>query len=159
MDIKERTALILQRYKEGKKYRNIAKEVGISIAGVGKTIVRAKKAGLLPDERRKESEPRERKAERKIPDYKKRIRELADVWNEEPVDCDINVSKQCVWGCCPTANETVNLCNYCVLVGHSRGCKFTECHRFIKITKKTPRPLVRFDSKIGVNYGIDNNNR
>ena len=101
MNIKERTELILQRYKEGKKYRNIAKEVGISIAGVGKTIVRAKKAGLLPDERRKESEPRERAIERKIPDYKKRIRELADVWNEEPVDCDINVSKTCVWGCCP----------------------------------------------------------
>lgn len=161
MDINEneKAELILELYKAGKKYKNIAKEVGVSIAWVGKIITRAKREGIIPNVQRKEREPRDKSVVKTIPNYHRKISELAKVWNEEPVNCDIDVSKTCVWGCCPTATESMNLCNYCFLVGHSRGCHFTECHRYIKITKQTPRPLVRFDSQIGVNYGITNYDR
>ena len=58
------------------------------------------------------------------------------VWNEEPVKCTREVSMNCVWGTCETSP---NLCDFLCRNGHSRGCHWKECHRFVQVTEETPK--------------------
>lgn len=46
--------------------------------------------------------------------------------NEQPVYCTEKVSKHCIFG----VNNGCYLCNYLLLINHSRGCSYKECYKF-----------------------------
>ena len=152
-------ALIIEMYMAGEKIKTIAEATGISMQTLPKHIQRLKQRGEIPPGRRKEILPRdvEVKPKKELPKPKTKkqtLDELAKVWNEEPVKCCTSVSKKCIWGMCQTqslSNVSANLCNYCFINSHSRGCPYEECHRFVPITKNTPRPVVKFD---GINLRV-----
>jgi hypothetical protein len=138
---------IKELYLAGLTIDDIAKELNGNANTIQSHIRNMKRDGELPRGRRKNKLPRKFLS----------IREMAKTWNEEPVYCTLGISRKCVWGAPETGNPP-NLCNYCAIVGHSRGCHWKECHRFIKITERTPRPLIRFDVGLRIN-GFKNYDR
>lgn len=141
------TKRIKELYLAGDTINDIAKQLNANPNTVQTYIRNMKRDGELPRGRRKKQF---------IPKTNS-IKEMSKVWNEEAVYCTLGLSRKCVWGAPETGNPP-NLCNYCAIVGHSRGCHWKECHRFVKITERTPRPLVRFDVGLKL-YGFKNYDR
>lgn len=57
------------------------------------------------------------------------------------VQCDLQISRQCIYGVADTANAFSPLCNYLLCEGHSRGCPPDKCDKFVQIDKDHPRKL------------------
>lgn len=123
---------IIELYIQNVTIKGIADKLGLCEHGVRKKIQKLKKQGLLPNERRN-LHCNANNAIMKNQFVEMRKPKVPEVWNEKPVCCNRNVSLKCVYG---TGVMSANLCDFLLKTGHSRGCHWKECHRFIAKTKR-----------------------
>ena len=57
------------------------------------------------------------------------------------VKCNLETSKNCIYGIADTANAFSPLCNYLLCEGHSRGCRPDNCDKFVHVDKDHPRKM------------------
>lgn len=57
------------------------------------------------------------------------------------VHCDLETSRNCVYGVADTANIYSPLCNYLICEGHSRECPPDKCDKFVQVDENHPRKL------------------
>lgn len=57
------------------------------------------------------------------------------------VKCNLETSRNCIYGVADTANIYSPLCNYLICEHHSRGCPPDKCDKFVQVDKDHPRKL------------------
>ena len=109
-------------YLEGIPYRDMAKIMNISKAALCNLMHTLFQEGVII--------PRRQLKGRKA---------AADLPKKQPpgtVNCNLGVSRKCVYGACWTASSEGPLCNYILCTGHMRGCPANECDKFQAGKKK-----------------------
>lgn len=148
-------------YMTGARVQDIAKDLGLNANSLKKYITKWKKEGFIPLGlrenrtwiRKKETKPRHRRTKAEMQAemiamegeeaptsiMKHNLERIC--WNEEPIKCTRNVSRNCIWG---TAESAANLCDFLCRTGRSRGCHWKECRRFVQVTEDNPRAKTPF---------------
>lgn len=102
---------VITLYVQGYTYRDIAKTVNVSKAGLCNVMHALIQEGVLVGRRKKNG-----KIETKQP--------------PGTVNCKLGVSRKCIYGASWTASSDGPLCNYILCTGHMRGCPPTACDKF-----------------------------
>ena len=113
-------------YVEGVPYRDMAKMMNISKAGLCNLMHALFQEGVL------------------IPRRQLSGRHEAELPKEQPigtVNCTLAVSRRCIYGASWTACSKGPLCNYILCTGHMRGCPASECNKFQTGRKLKSRDL------------------
>lgn len=122
---------IARMFKENLPVSEIAKKTGYADRTIENKILLLKKMGVIEDIIRPIDKQNKRKFNCKTAkeqrDYVKARRAEAEAMGL--VYCDSVAAKKCLYG--SSANfESQGLCNYILLVGHSRGCSPECCSKF-----------------------------
>lgn len=169
--IPQKKAEIIELYNNNVRVKTIAETLGFNYLTLRKYIVRWKRDGSLAPGRRDKTHnyPKTRKSPTKkvkVEEVKeepqKEEKSAVEIflegteekpasimqhnlericWNENPVICTREVSRECIWG---TAESSANLCDFLCRTGRSRGCHWQECHRFSQITETNKRAKTPF---------------
>ncbi len=115
---------IIELYKQGYNYTQIAQRVGMTDSGVGKRLRPLFENGTL--EKREKPKPK--------------TEELEENPEKGAVRCNIAMSKKCVYGYESKERcRSFGTCSYILRTGHPRGCSPRNCTKFEEITKENPR--------------------
>ena len=118
---------VITLYIEGYTYREIAKIINVSKAGLCNMMHALIQEGVLVSRKQlKKMSPKELE------------------WKQPPgtVKCNLGVSRRCIYGASWTASSEGPLCNYILCTGHMRGCPANACDKFQTGKKKMTTKLI-----------------
>lgn len=107
---------VIKLYIEGIPYRDIAEMINVSKAGLCNMMHALFAEGVLVPRRQLQG--------------MRRVEELPKEQPPGTVNCNLGVSRRCIYGASWTANSESPLCNYILCTGHRRGCPASECDKF-----------------------------
>ena len=135
----------IKMWHDGELVEKIAEECNTTVNGVRKRVLRYRSMGLIDDSLRPNYRGKMRNKNR-VMQFNAPKKVYANTSNElpptldHPIECTLAVSKKCVYGCSKTSSYgSTPLCNYLLIVGHSRGCPHAECTKYVKATKENPK--------------------
>lgn len=110
---------IIELYNQNYTFREIGEQVGCTLDNISKIVQRLIREGKIQRRARMGTPRKGIKRKRVVPTPEEK---------EIGVRCTKEVSASCVFG----SNKGYCLCNYICLTGHSRGCKHTQCTKYME---------------------------
>lgn len=110
---------VISLYMKGTKYKDMAKEIGISVYTVANICHKLHDMEVLPtrDKLSMGVNLGPKKTDGKV------------------VHCTTAISKQCEYGMNECDSDVNGICNYILYTGHMRGCDWKACTKFKKRTE------------------------